>query len=248
MRTHRPAVMSMTNVPYAQIIHRHYSQHRQSRVNRQTTVQAPAVPPPSLIGFLRKNVGKDLSAIAMPVSSNEPLSYLQRAAECLEYSVLLDKAANVSDDLERLIYVTAFALSSLSAGRVKERAIRKPFNPMLGETYELVREDSGVRFLAEKVSHRPIQLAFQADSKDWSFAQSSMPTQKFWGKSVEVVTEGKVRLTLYTSGERFSWLAATSFLRNIIAGERYFEPVGEMTLVNETTGQKSVSAFKVARK
>ncbi|OXV08089.1 hypothetical protein Egran_04147 [Elaphomyces granulatus] len=215
-----------------------------NRVNRRTTVQAPAVPPPSLIGFLRKNVGKDLSAIAMPVSSNEPLSYLQRAAECLEYSALLDKAANVSDGLERLIYVTAFALSSLSAGRVKERAIRKPFNPMLGETYELVREDSGVRFLAEKVSHRPIQLAFQADSKDWSFAQSPMPTQKFWGKSVEVVTEGKVRLTLHTSGERFSWLAATSFLRNIIAGERYFEPVGEMTLVNETTGQKSVSAFK----
>jgi hypothetical protein len=31
---------------------------------------------------------------------------------------------------------------------------RKPFNPMLGETYELVTEN--YRFLAEKVQHTPM--------------------------------------------------------------------------------------------
>ncbi|EAW09182.1 oxysterol-binding protein related protein OSH3 [Aspergillus clavatus NRRL 1] len=215
-----------------------------SRVSRRTNITAPTVMPPSLIGFLRKNVGKDLSQISMPVSSNEPLSLLQRAAEVLEYSTLLDQAASASDAVERLMYVTAFALSSLSSNRVRERAIRKPFNPMLGETYELVREDLGFRFIAEKVSHRPVQLAYQADSKDWSLAQSPMPTQKFWGKSAEIITEGKTRLTLHTTGEHFSWAPASSFLRNIIAGEKYVEPVGEMTVVNETTGHKSVSTFK----
>lgn len=215
-----------------------------SRVERRTTVAAPVMPPPSLIGFLRKNVGKDLSTISMPVTANEPLSLLQRAAECLEYSTLLDKAASATDAVERLIYVTAFALSGLSANRVKERAIRKPFNPLLGETFELIREDRGFRMIAEKVSHRPVQLAYQADSKDWSLAQSPMPTQKFWGKSAEIVTEGKMRLTLHTSGDHFSWSVATSFLRNIIAGEKYVEPVGEMVVVNETTGQKSVATFK----
>lgn len=213
-------------------------------VKRRTTIPPPTVMPPSLIGFLRKNVGKDLSQISMPVSSNEPLSLLQRAAETLEYSTLLDKAASATDSLERLIYVTAFALSPLSNSRVKERAIRKPFNPMLGETFELVREDRGFRFIAEKVSHRPVQLAYQADSKDWSITQSPMPTQKFWGKSAEIITEGKIRLTLHSSGERFSWSTATSFLRNIIAGEKYVEPVGEMSVLNETTGQKTVSTFK----
>ena len=180
----------------------------------------------------------------MPVSANEPLSLLQRAAEQFEYSDLLDKAANATDGLERLIYVTAFAISPLSNSRVKERAIRKPFNPMLGETFELVREDRGFRFVAEKVSHRPVQLACQADAKDWSFAQSPRPTQKFWGKSAEIVTEGKARLTLHSSGERFSWSTATSFLRNILAGEKYVEPVGEMCVLNETTGQKTITAFK----
>ena len=214
------------------------------KVSRRTNIKAPTVPPPSLIGFLRKNVGKDLSQISMPVSSNEPLSLLQRAAETIEYSTLLDKAAGVSDGVERLAYVTAFALASLSSNRVRERAIRKPFNPMLGETYELVREDLGFRFIAEKVSHRPVQLAYHADGKDWSLTQSPMPTQKFWGKSAEIVTEGKMRLALHSTGEHFSWNPATSFLRNIIAGEKYIEPVGEMTVVNETTGHKAISTFK----
>lgn len=213
-------------------------------VNRRTNILAPTVLPPSLIGFLRKNVGKDLSQISMPVSANEPLSLLQRAAEVLEYSTLLDKAASVSDTQERLMYVTAFALSSLSSTRVKERTIRKPFNPMLGETFELVREDLGFRFIAEKVSHRPVQLAYLADGKDWSLAQSPMPSQKFWGKSAEIVTEGKFRLTFHTTGEHFSWPSATSFLRNIIAGEKYVEPVGEMPVLNETSGQRTISTFK----
>jgi hypothetical protein len=213
-------------------------------VRRRQNILAPTVMPPSLIGFLRKNVGKDLSQISMPVSANEPLSLLQRAAEIMEYSSLLDKAAQVSDSVERLMYVTAFAVSSLSSNRVRERAIRKPFNPMLGETYELVREDRGFRFIAEKVSHRPVQLAYQADSKEWSLAQSPMPSQKFWGKSAEITTEGRVRITLHATGEHFSWTPATSFLRNIIAGEKYVEPVGELTIFNESTGQRSISNFK----
>ncbi|ETN38105.1 uncharacterized protein HMPREF1541_07729 [Cyphellophora europaea CBS 101466] len=214
------------------------------RISRRSNVPAPTIMPPSLIGFLRKNVGKDLSTIAMPVSANEPTSLLQRAAEQLEYSELLDQAAKAEKSSEQLMYVAAFALSSLSNSRVKERSIRKPFNPMLGETYELVREDKGFRFVAEKVSHRPVQLAFHAESPEWTLTQSPKPLQKFWGKSSEINQEGKARLYFYGSGSSYSWTAATCFLRNIIAGEKYVEPVGTMSVVNETNGQKAVATFK----
>ena len=215
-----------------------------SNVRRRSNVAAPTIMPPSLIGFLRKNVGKDLSTISMPVSANEPTSLLQRAAEQLEYSSLLDQATNATDPVERLILVTAFAISSLSNARVKERAIRKPFNPMLGETYELVREDKGFRFIAEKVSHHPVQLALHAEAQAWSFAQSPRPSQKFWGKSAEIVTDGKARVALHTHGECFSWSPATSFLRNIIAGDKYVEPVGSMVVINEIAGIKAIVTFK----
>ena len=231
------------------------------RIKRRTTIPEPRVPPPSLISFLRKNVGKDLSTIAMPVTANEPLSLLQKLSEQFEYSELLDTAVNANPETgERLLYVTAFALSSFSSVRVKERTIRKPFNPMLGETYELIREDKGFRLLAEKVSHRPVRMAIQAESQHWTVLQSPAPVQKFWGKSAELNTFGRAHVILHSSssaapdgstestaaaaqGERYSWNIATSFLRNILAGEKYVEPVGSMTVVNEGTGAKAVVTF-----
>lgn len=215
-------------------------------VKRRKAVPPPAVNPPSLIGFLRKNVGKDLSTISMPVSANEPLSLLQRASEQLEYSTLLDDAATLAKtSTDRLLYVCAFAISYLSSSRVRERAIRKPFNPMLGESFELVREDRGFRFLAEKISHRPVRIACQGESENWTFTQSPMPTQKFWGRSAELVTEGRVRIVLHPTGDRFSWSPATSFLRNIIAGEKYIEPANTMTINNEATGERALVTFKI---
>lgn len=95
----------------------------------------------SLLSILRKNVGKDLSTVAMPVSLNEPINVLQRLCEELEYSELLDKAVGLSDSLDRLVYVAAFAVSGYATSQW--RAARKPFNPLHGETFEYVCPEKG---------------------------------------------------------------------------------------------------------
>ncbi len=225
-------------------------------VARRWTIPSAKVMPPSLIAFVRKNVGKDLSTISMPVSANEPISLLQRMAEQLEYAGLLDAAAQQSQPQQRLLRIAAFAVSQFSNSRAKERAIRKPFNPLLGETYELVRSEAevpggagggGYRLLVEKVSHRPVRLAVQADSTRWSFAQSPAPTQKFWGKSAELTTDGRVRVSLRLpdgSEEHYSWATATVFLRNVVMGEKYVEPVGTMHVSNDSTGAKAAVEFR----
>ncbi|KAM7199540.1 Oxysterol-binding domain containing protein [Naviculisporaceae sp. PSN 640] len=223
-------------------------------VPRRKTIPPATVPPPSLIAFVRKNVGKDLSTISMPVSANEPLSLTQRVAEQLEYAHLLNTAAKQASSKDRLVYITAFAISSFSNSRAKERAIRKPFNPLLGETFELLKSDAevpggGYRLLVEKVSHRPVRLAMQADASNgsWSFAQSPAPSQKFWGKSAEITTEGRVRVSLRLpdgSEELYSWGIATMFLRNVVMGEKYVEPVGNFHVNNETLADKAVVEFK----
>lgn len=220
-------------------------------VSRRKTIPPAKVAPPSLIAFVRKNVGKDLSTISMPVSANEPTSMLQRVSEQLEYAQLLDAAAKQAQAQQRLLYVAAFAVSQFSKERAKERSIRKPFNPLLGETYEMVRTDNeipgGFRLLVEKVTHRPVRLAMQADSALWSFSQSPAPTQKFWGKSAELTTEGRVRVSLRLSDgtdEFYSWSIATVFLRNVVMGEKYVEPVGTMHVVNDSTGAKATVEFR----
>ncbi|CAG8949878.1 hypothetical protein HYFRA_00004206 [Hymenoscyphus fraxineus] len=220
-------------------------------VKRRKVIPAATELPPSLIGFLRKNVGKDFSTISMPVTANEPVSLLQRVAEQLEYAQILDTASSHKNPALRLLHIAAFAIAQFSSSRAKERAMRKPFNPLLGETFELIRTEKevpgGFRFIVEKVCHRPVRMACQADSANWSFSQSPAPVQNFWGKSAELITEGRVRIALRLpdgTEELYSWLTAPQFLRNVVMGEKYVEPVGTMVVINESTGAKANVEFK----
>lgn len=49
------------------------------------------------------------------------------------------------------VYIAAFAISGYSTATFRNRY--KPFNPILGETYECVRDDCGFRFIGEQVNH-----------------------------------------------------------------------------------------------
>ncbi|CAG4983264.1 unnamed protein product [Parnassius apollo] len=115
---------------------------------RRTRLPSPRPTPggPSLWNLLYKNIGKDLSQISMPVTINEPLNMLQRLCEELEYCELLEAAAACQGAAERMALVAAFAVSAYAASA--HRAASKPFNPLLGETYECVREDRGFHFVA----------------------------------------------------------------------------------------------------
>lgn len=77
----------------------------------------------------------------------------QRLCEELEYSELLDKASGIEDPGQRMIQVAAFAVSAYASSIY--RCAHKPFNPLLGETFESIREDKGFRFIAEQVSFYP---------------------------------------------------------------------------------------------
>lgn len=55
-----------------------------------------------------------------------------------------------AQSMERLMYVAAFAVSGYSG--TGQRTV-KPFNPLLGETFELVYPEKGYRALVEKARH-----------------------------------------------------------------------------------------------
>ena len=56
----------------------------------------------SLWSVLKQCIGKELSKITMPISFNEPLSFLQRLAEYMEYSQLLHQADETEDPIQRM--------------------------------------------------------------------------------------------------------------------------------------------------
>ncbi|XP_045511865.1 oxysterol-binding protein-related protein 3-like isoform X2 [Pieris brassicae] len=198
--------------------------------SRRRVLPAPRPTPggPSLWNLLYKNIGKDLSQISMPVTINEPLNMLQRLCEELEYSELLDSASACDDPVNRMALVAAFAVSSYAASA--HRAASKPFNPLLGETYECVREDKGFKFLAEQVSHHPPISACHAVSSRWVFWQEARIKTKFWGKSMEFQPAGRVHLVLLPTGDHYTWNKVTTCVHNLFGGQRWVDQYGDMLI------------------
>ncbi|XP_052236772.1 oxysterol-binding protein-related protein 3-like isoform X2 [Dreissena polymorpha] len=184
----------------------------------------------SLWNLLFRNIGKDLTKISMPVTLNEPLSMLQRLCEELEYSDLLDKANLCEDPFDRMMYVAAFAVSSYASSCY--RVGHKPFNPLLGETYESIREDRGWKFISEQVSHHPPISACYCESKNFTLWQDVQIKSKFWGKSMEIQPIGIVNVTLPKSKDHYRWNKVTTCVHNILGGQRWVDQFGEMTITN----------------
>lgn len=59
----------------------------------------------SIWSVLKNCIGKELSKITMPVIFNEPLSFLQRMTEYMEYARLLRVASEQEDPIDRMKYV-----------------------------------------------------------------------------------------------------------------------------------------------
>ncbi|KAF9437806.1 hypothetical protein BGZ76_011048 [Entomortierella beljakovae] len=212
-------------------------------VVRRTTLPAPVSGADiSLLSILRKNVGKDLSTVAMPVSLNEPINVLQRLCEELEYSELLDKAASLPNSLDRMVQVAAFAVSGYST--TQWRAARKPFNPLHGETFEFVSPEKGFKFISEKVSHNPPIMACHAESvHNWSLSMDSRAKTKFWGKSMELMPNGTVHVN-FKNGDHYTIHKPSTWMRNLMAGTKYLEHTGELKVVNHTTKETCLLTFK----
>ncbi|KAK6305410.1 hypothetical protein J4Q44_G00241900 [Coregonus suidteri] len=188
----------------------------------------------NLWSIMKNCIGKELSKIPMPVNFNEPLSMLQRLTEDLEYSDLLDRAARCESALEQMCLVAAFSVSSYST-TIHRTA--KPFNPLLGETYELDRlDDFGYRSICEQVSHHPPAAAHHVTSqRGWTLWQEITIDSKFRGKYISVMPLGCIHLQFHSSGNHYVWGKVTSTVHNIIVGKLWIDQSGDIEIVNHRT-------------
>ncbi|KAM6918580.1 oxysterol-binding protein-related protein 1-like [Xenentodon cancila] len=197
----------------------------------------------SVWSILKKCIGMELSKIAMPVIFNEPLSFLQRLTEYMEHTYLIHQANATTDSVERMKCVAAFAVSAVAS---QWERTGKPFNPLLGETYELIRDDLGFKWMSEQVSHHPPISAFHAEglNEDFYFHGSIYPKLKFWGKSIEAEPKGTITLELPKYNEAYTWTNPTCCVHNIIVGQLWIEQYGNVEVINHKTGERCCMTFK----
>lgn len=148
----------------------------------------------SVLQFIKSMIGKDVTTVSMPIIFNEPLSFLQRFCEYFDNWQILKKANECSDRLERMQYVAAFAVSTTVANSGR---LYKPFNPLLGETYELRRKSVGFHYIAEQVSHHPpVSAVFCEVPGLFRFSGSVGPKIKLSGQVCEMQPRGIITLEL----------------------------------------------------
>jgi len=180
--------------------------------------------------IIKDSIGQELSKIAVPVYFNEPLSFLQRFTEDFTYSSLILTACAQPDSCLRLAYIACWLVSqySFTANR-----LMKPFNPVLGETFEL--ESQGMRIISEQVSHHPPVSALYCDHAKFSSWGNTEVKSNFKGTFLLVSPTGLIHLHLKEWNDHFTWNKPQTSVHNLILGKVYIDHHGDIVIANETT-------------
>lgn len=116
----------------------------------------------SVLGYILKKFslnllqGKPLTSISFPVQVFEPISVLQRIARTFGYAPnFLKRASEAQDPLEQIKLVLSFIVGGLHLNISQ----RKPFNPILGETFQGMLGESSI-YMEQVCHHPPISYFF----------------------------------------------------------------------------------------
>jgi len=165
----------------------------------------------------------------------------------------LNIACQYDDSTLRMIYVATFAATEYSSTIDR---IAKPFNPLLGETFEYARPDGNYRILVEQVSHHPPISACRAESAKWDYYGENAVDSKFYGRSFDFKHLGKMFCVLRPDNgvvnkkgelvheELYSWKKVNTAVVGIMLGNPTVDNYGKMIVENHTTGDTIIVDMK----
>jgi hypothetical protein len=191
----------------------------------------------SMLSDMIKSLTKE--KISLPIHYNEPLSMLQRQCEKFQNSDLLTKAANIIEEKNRIFlkmcYIAAFIASEMS---LNINRILKPFNPILGETFEYFDNNLKYRYISEQVSHHPPISAYICESEDFVVYGDTRCKNKFklLKGAMEIAFQNKTSILFKKSDEHFTFNKPTVYLKGLIMGIPHYDYSGIVT-IQEISGK-----------
>ncbi|XP_040826777.1 oxysterol-binding protein-related protein 5 isoform X2 [Ochotona curzoniae] len=175
----------------------------------------------------------DLSRVVLPSCVLEPRSFLDKLSDCYSHAHLLSRAALEDNAYGRIRLVLQWYLSGLSR---KPKGVKKPYNPVLGETFRCCwchpHSDSHTFYLAEQVSHHPPVSAFHVSNRKDGFCISGSVTarSRFYGNSLSALLDGKATLTFLKRAEDYTLTMPYAHYRGIVYGSLTMELGGQVAI------------------
>ncbi|XP_037090950.1 oxysterol-binding protein-related protein 9-like, partial [Pollicipes pollicipes] len=203
-------------------------------------------------------IGMDLTRVVLPTFILERRSLLEMYADFFAHPDLFTSIPDCPTPRDRLVQVLKWYLSAFHAGRKSEVA-KKPYNPIIGETFRCVFDIPGqpasetdslvpdgpvpwgsehqVCFVAEQVSHHPPVSAFYAEhyGRRVSFCGHIWTKSKFLGLSIGVHNIGQGCVSLLDLDEEYLLSFPSGYGRSIL-GVPWVELGGAVTISCSKTG------------
>jgi hypothetical protein len=180
--------------------------------------------------------GDSLTNVSLPAWLLEPMSATEKVALAMRHGELLAAWATESNPFERFLKGIQYFLSGLP----RECSLRKPFNPVLGETFWCafphLDEAHGITtLLCEQVSHHPPQTAMHMRNNRLGVRVQALmePRPSFGGNSLKIEMAGHalVELLNHNDGERYILTRPAMLITGILGiGKQQVECVGKCIL------------------
>ncbi|XP_061628486.1 oxysterol-binding protein-related protein 5 isoform X2 [Phyllopteryx taeniolatus] len=192
--------------------------------------------------------GMDLSKVVLPTFILEPRSFLDKLSDYYYHADLLSQAAQEDSAYDRMKQVVRWYLSGFYK---KPKGLKKPYNPILGETFRCCwlhpGSESCTFYVAEQISHHPPVSAFYVcNRKDgFSISGSILAKSKFYGNSLSAILEGKARLLFLSREEEYVITMPYAHCKGILYGTMTLELGGKITIECEKTKCFTELEFKL---
>ncbi|XP_072128392.1 oxysterol-binding protein-related protein 5-like isoform X1 [Mobula birostris] len=219
-------------------------------INESTETEAVTEENKSLMWTVLKQLrpGMDLSRVVLPTFILEPRSFLDKLSDYYFHSDLLSQAALEENAYSRMKQVVRWYLSGFYK---KPKGLKKPYNPILGETFRCYwyhpKTDSRTFYIAEQVSHHPPVSAFYISNRKDNFCitGSILARSKFYGNSLSAILDGQAQLQFLTRNEDYTITMPYAHCKGLLYGTPTLEMGGKITIECETTQYKAELEFKL---
>lgn len=176
---------------------------------------------------IKDSISLAYEQMLIPLKYYEPLSSLQRQSEEFLFIQILTKAAE-SDSSETCL---AYILSYIAAGYKMNTRLTKPFNAIIGETFELCTE--GAEILYEQVNINT--SAMYCKSADYIYYSSTEIVSQFVENRLEIVPMGNCYFKSSKLNKTFTWNRPTVIINGLKSGKITMEINGDIRVtVNDS--------------
>ena len=170
--------------------------------------------------------GKSIMSMSLPVDIFDNKSLLERIAGSFGYvPILFKKAAESKDELQQIKLVSVF----LSTVNLLQMKLEKPFNPILGETFQGYL--GGIPVCLEQISHHPPISAFYMETDEFMFYGNLEAKVEMGLNSIEGFSCGFLHVEFKQTKVHFECVQPGIEISGIVSGARKFRVINKAAII-----------------